>query len=95
MSKYHRHKGICDKLNETYKAKNIAYNDSFGKGFSEYGILMSVIRLEDKFMRFKALAMGTENKVKDESIKDTLMDMANYCIMTLIEMDQDNAVKNV
>ena len=54
---------------------------------TEYGLIMPVIRLEDKFNRFKKLALNNgEAKVKDESIEDTLLDMANYALMTVIEM---------
>ena len=85
------HKEICKKLNEIYKEKNIRYNDSFSKSYNEYGLMMSCIRLEDKLSRFKALSKNPslDNQV-DESIKDTLIDMANYSIMTLIEMQLDN-----
>ena len=43
----------------------------------------------DKYNRLKTLLSGAEQKVVDESIKDTLMDIANYCIMELIEMEVD------
>lgn len=87
MGKYNRHKLICGILNETYKNKNVAYGDSFGKTFQELGIVSALTRMQDKWNRIKALVMGAENKVKDEQLEDTLMDMANYCIMTLIELD--------
>ena len=87
--KYSLHKEICGLLNKTYIAKNIAYGNSFGKSFKEFGIISAVVRLEDKWNRIKSLAKGAENKVEDESIKDTLLDMANYCIMTLIELEDN------
>ena len=51
-------------------------------------MVMPVIRLEDKLSRLKTL-IKSENKV-DESIEDTLMDLANYAIMTLIELRVEN-----
>ena len=45
------------------------------------------IRLGDKFNRLKALTRGGEQKVTDESIRDTLIDLANYAIMTVLEME--------
>lgn len=45
------------------------------------------IRLGDKFNRFKTLSKGSEQKVSDESIRDTLLDLANYAIMTVMELD--------
>ena len=48
---------------------------------------MARIRLGDKFNRFKTLSRNKEQKVNDESIRDTLIDLANYAIMTVLEME--------
>ena len=48
---------------------------------------MARIRLGDKFNRFKTLSRSGEQKVSDESIRDTLIDLANYAIMTVLEME--------
>ena len=36
--------------------------------------------------RLMSLAVSHDAQVKDEKIEDTLLDMANYAIMTLIEL---------
>ena len=87
MNKIEKHKEICNRLNSLYEAKNENYWDSFGKSYKEYGLTMSCIRLEDKLHRLKSLNFSRSIKVKDESIEDTLMDLANYAIMTLIELE--------
>ena len=87
MSKVDKHAEICKSLNELYAHKNADYGDSFGKSFNEYGLTMACIRLEDKLNRIKALSKQTA-QVSDETITDTLMDLANYSIMTLVELDQ-------
>lgn len=84
MIKVTAHAEICQDLTALYERKNHDYGDSFGKGFREYGMVMPVIRLEDKLNRLKAL-LKDDAMVRDESIDDTLMDIANYAIMTLIE----------
>jgi hypothetical protein len=86
MDKTIEHDVICQKLTELYINKNRDYGDSFGNGFKEYGMLMPVIRLEDKLNRVKSL-IKNEAAVKDESLIDTLMDLANYSIMTIIELE--------
>ena len=86
MSKIEIHKKICDSLNDLYKAKNADYGDSFSKSYKEYGLTMSCIRLEDKLNRLKSLNKNGNAQVKDESIQDTLMDLANYAIMTILEL---------
>ncbi len=64
MDKYKRHEDLCRLLNETYRAKNEAYGDSFGRTFRELGIISAVTRMYDKFNRVKALATGAENRMK-------------------------------
>lgn len=71
----------------TYKAKNADYGNSFSKTYEEFGNTMSAIRLQDKLERFKRLSKATQ-EVKDESIIDTLLDLANYSIMTVMELQK-------
>ena len=79
------HSRICDELTALYERKNHDYGDSFAKSFAEYGMAMPCIRLEDKLNRLKALTKNGNQQVSDESIDDTLMDLANYAIMTIVE----------
>ena len=78
---------VTIKLRNLYEAKNRDYGDSFSKSFQEWGLPMSCIRLGDKLNRLSSFAKNQEMLVKDESIRDTLMDLANYAIMTLVELD--------
>lgn len=93
MNKVEKHAQICMKLNELYARKNADYGDSFGKSFTEYGLTMACIRLEDKLNRIKSLTKQAA-QVSDESIVDTLMDLANYSIMTLVELGQGEPEKD-
>ncbi len=83
-----RHKEICGYLTNTYERKNEDYGNSFGEMFSELGIMSAVTRIGDKYNRIKNLAVRPTCRVKDETIIDTLLDMANYCIMTVIEIEK-------
>lgn len=88
MNKVERHMDICKNLNKIYEQKNHDYGDSFHDTFVEEGAAMARIRLSDKLNRFKKLSReDSEQKVNDESIRDTLLDLANYAIMTVMEMD--------
>lgn len=87
LSKVQRHAEICKEINDLYKRKNHDYGDSFHQTFVEEGMAMARIRLGDKFSRFKTLSRSGEQKVNDESIRDTLIDLANYAIMTVLEME--------
>ena len=94
MNKENRHKELCDGLHATYQKKNADYGDSFGKTYRELGIISAVTRITDKYNRMVQLAKGNEQKVNDESIKDTLLDMANYCIMTCMEIEGQEDKEN-
>lgn len=87
-TKVERHKQICLALNALYARKNHDYGDSFHQTFAEEGMAMSRIRLGDKLNRFKTLSRKLDSqRVSDESLKDTLLDLANYAIMTVLEME--------
>ncbi|MBE1306013.1 DUF1599 domain-containing protein [Clostridium botulinum] len=86
-NKSQRHKEICKQLNKIYESKNHDYGDSFGETYKNLGIISAVTRITDKVNRLQSLCIK-EHKVKDESIKDTLKDLANYTIMTLIELKE-------
>ena len=85
--KYEQHRQLCEKIHATYVAKNKDYGDSFTRTRKEakYPELVIVTRLSDKFYRLKTLLEGAEQQVKSESIDDTLLDLANYCLMEIIE----------
>lgn len=78
------HKEICEELNFTYITKNADYGDSYGQ-LRERFPKSILIRIFDKFSRLERLLDGNEQMVKDESIEDTLKDLANYCIMEMVE----------
>ena len=85
-----QHKEVCNMLNEIYEQKNRAYGNSFGDTYNDLGIISAVTRISDKFNRRKTLARNKDINQGDESIADTLLDMANYCIMTYMELQNEN-----
>lgn len=81
------HEKVCDELTDLYRRKNHDYGDSFHLSYVKWGLPMAAIRLGDKLQRFETL-IRAESAIKDESIRDTLVDLANYSIMTVIELDR-------
>ena len=81
---------ITDYMYQVYEKKNADYGDSFSKTFDEFGLTASAIRINDKTERFKKL-IKQDAQVQDESIKDTLLDLANYAVLTLMEMSKREA----
>lgn len=82
---------ITAKMANTYRAKNHDYGNSFEQSLDKFGLVASVVRLGDKMNRIESLTKK-EAQVKDESIKDTLLDMANYAIMTVMWMNKNQKV---
>lgn len=80
---------ITTNMAKTYAAKNHDYGNSFEQSLDEFGLVASVVRLGDKMNRIKSL-IKKEAQVKDESIKDTLLDLATYSIMTLMWLNKVN-----
>ena len=89
MSKIDKHRALCDYLNDLYTRNNADYGDSFHKTYIEEGMAMPRIRLGDKYNRFCSLTRGNKQLVNDESVRDTLIDLANYALMTVLELDED------
>ena len=74
---------ITNQMHDIYIKKNHDYGNSFDKSIDELGIVSAVTRMSDKIERLKSL-VKKESEVKDESFLDTVMDLANYAIMTVM-----------
>ena len=85
MSKYEIHAKICEELTQIYYNKNQDYGDSFAIVRAKVPDAIRV-RLWDKMLRLDNLLSGADALVQSETIEDTLKDMANYCLMELIEI---------
>lgn len=85
MNKLEVHAGICDGIKDLYARKTADYGDSFAKARREVPNY-TLGKLYDKFSRYMNLSrLGEQNAQVDESLDDTLMDLANYAIMELTE----------
>lgn len=93
MDNLEQHKILLQQIHDTYVKKNHDYGDSFSRSFKKYGLVAAMVRMEDKWNRLDNMALGAEQKVADETIRDTLLDLAGYCVMTTMELDRekDNA----
>jgi hypothetical protein len=88
MGKAEMFDDIVKKMADTYRMKNADYGDSFGKSIDEFGYTAGLVRMSDKFNRLKNLLRpDAEAKVKDESVKDTILDLACYSVMLAIEVE--------
>lgn len=90
ITDFDRFNNILKSMSNLYSKKNHDYGNSFELSLNEEGLAASRIRIGDKWRRYKTLSRGIQNQVSDESIRDTLLDMANYSIMTIIWLDKHN-----
>lgn len=77
---------VTSEMQRLYAEKNRRYGNAFSRRFKEYGMMSSVLRLDDKMERLKYLCQVPVD-YGDESMRDTLVDLANYAIMTIMELD--------
>lgn len=79
---------ITKTMAETFAKKNHDYGNSFEQSLNEEGLAAARIRMGDKWNRFKNLSKGVDSQVNDESLIDTLLDLANYSIMTVMWLNK-------
>ena len=69
-----------------FKRKNADYGDSF----ATFGPIGVIVRMQDKINRLISVSKTNINCVKDESLRDTLIDLHNYSAMAIMLMDEKN-----
>ncbi len=91
-----RVKNLYDQNFQVYLKKNQDYGDSLSRTYKRLGIISAITRITDKYERLVSLATkpAEERLVLDESISDTLLDLANYAIMTVAEMEREKEEAN-
>lgn len=85
------HEDCCERLKSITKAKNADYTGDSEDPFANFrqvevvGVCATetgfLTRMFDKFSRIRSFVQKGVLHVKDESIEDTLLDLANYCIL--------------
>jgi hypothetical protein len=78
---------ILKEMQELYNKKNADYGNSFSETIQEFGFTPAIARINDKFKRIKKMVKD-EKMLVNESMRDNLMDIANYCVLTIIELDR-------
>lgn len=90
MDNVKRFKEIATELGDLYEAKNKAYGNSFSNTYKKLGLISAVTRISDKYNRLCNLATNPDIDNLGESLEDTLKDMASYCIMTVMELKNED-----
>jgi len=85
------HKNFCEDMVLVTEKKNADYTGEGDDPFANFKIVEKIgicraevgflTRMTDKLSRINSFVQKGELKVEDESIKDTLHDLANYCAL--------------
>lgn len=68
---------------DTFCRKNHDYGNSFEESLDQFGIIASLVRMQDKMLRLQSLTEDSKTQqVGSESLLDTLEDLSNYAAMT-------------
>lgn len=78
-------RSITKDMADLYAKKNQNYGDSFGKLYRDLGPVAGLVPLHNKLDRLTYLVTHSDDDNHYESIEDTLLDLANYALMNLIE----------
>ena len=92
MNEIERYQSILARLQATFEAKNHDYGNAFHEIYLELGVSYSYGKLREKLNRIKTL-MKEESQVKGESMYDSLLDLASYAILTIMELEENQAYK--
>lgn len=88
-----KHKELCDRIHNTCVAKNHDYGNSASDLYKKFGLISYIVRMNDKMNRINTL-IKKEAEVKDEKITDTLLDLANYCLLAVADMELEKENEN-
>jgi len=77
---------IHNELLALFVKKNIDYGDSF----AEYGPVGVLIRIGDKLKRLETITKNGAALVDEEALRDTAIDLANYAVMLVMLLDENN-----
>lgn len=87
--KHARHKKILENLHDTYVDKNNKYGDAFAETVEKYGNVAALTRMYDKFSRIETMILN-EIEDSEESVIDSALDLANYLVMFVMELEKNN-----
>lgn len=89
-----RFKEIALSLADLYSKKNPVYGNSFERSLKKYGKISGLTRISDKFNRLEKIITNPDIETNDESLEDTLLDLASYCIMMKMALENANEINS-
>lgn len=62
-------------------------NHDYGSSYKDYGTIGILIRMGDKINRCLSIDKKSVTMVSEENLRDTLLDLHNYCTMAVMLLD--------
>jgi len=90
MNYIERFRKIQDECYELFKKKNTDY----GNAFEDFGTIGILVRMNDKIRRAININEKQITLINDENLRDTLVDLHNYCALAIILIDKGKEKKN-
>lgn len=98
------HEQLTKRMTKITRAKNADYTGATGDDpfsnfsrVSDLGVCSTeqgfMVRILDKYMRINSFVQLGSLQVKDESVEDTLLDLANYCLLFLGYLKSQKSTK--
>jgi len=78
------YKSIQKEAIELFEKKNADYGDAF----AEYGTIGVLVRIGDKIKRLQSIEKNKISLVRDERLRDTLIDLHNYSAMAMMLLEE-------
>jgi hypothetical protein len=85
MDRVEQLKQIQNEALELFIKKNADYGDAFAK----FGVIGVLMRIEDKIQRSLSITKNGVNLIKDEGLKDTMIDLHNYSAMAMMLLNEN------
>jgi len=86
MDRVSQYKAVQNEAISLFKKKNQDYGDAF----ANFGPVGVIVRMGDKINRLASVTGSSVSLIKNESIRDTLIDLHNYAAMAIMLMDEKN-----
>lgn len=81
-------KKVLEEMSAIHEKKNSDYDGAFEKIYEFMGIVYPMSRILEKVLRVISIEGKGQYRVLDESPRDTLVDIANYAVMLVAELDK-------
>ena len=83
-----RFKALQNKSYSIVEKKNADYGDSVNQTYEKFGYVSLLVRMYDKLHRLETILEKGDIEVSDETIQDTLIDLSNYALLAIIELEE-------